>query len=243
MSHHIVRATHVSYTYPDKTQALRDVSFEARHGEAIALVGGNGAGKSTLLLALCGALMPDSGEIRIGDIPVVKSTLPSIRKSVGMVFQNPDDQLFMPTIMEDVCFGPLNMGMPGKDAEEHARQALDTVGLWDIRNKASHRLSGGEKRGAAIASVLAMEPDILIMDEPSTHLDPYSRRQMINFLQGFIHTRIIATHDLPLVLDLCPRVILMHGGQIIADGVTEEIFRDRELLESCRLEQPECFRQ
>ncbi len=242
MSHHIVRATHISYIYPDGTEALRDISFEAHHGESIALVGGNGAGKSTLLQLLCGALMADSGEIRIGDIPIVKNTLPAIRQSVGMVFQNPDDQLFMPTVLEDVCFGPLNMGLPDKDALEHAHRALETVGLWDIRDKASHRLSGGEKRGAAIATVLAMEPNVLVMDEPSTHLDPYSRRQMIDFLQEFIHTRIIATHDLAMVLDLCPRVILMNQGRIVADGATEDIFRDRELLESCRLEQPECFR-
>lgn len=242
MSHHIVRTSQVSYTYPDGTHALRGINFEARHGEAIALVGGNGAGKSTLLLTLCGALAPTSGEIRIGGIPVVKKNLPAIRKSVGMVFQNPDDQLFMPTVLEDVCFGPLNMGMPDRDALEHAQRALETVGLWDIRDKASHRLSGGEKRGAAIASVLSMEPDVLVMDEPSTHLDPLSRRKMIQFLQGFIHTRIIATHDLAMVLDLCPRIILMHEGQIVADGCTEDIFHDRELLESCRLEQPERFR-
>jgi len=238
MSHHIVAVDDLRYRYADGTEALRGVSFSIHHGESVAIVGANGAGKSTLLLHLNGYLTPQQGEVRIGDFPLNKGTVQDIRRTVGMVFQDPDDQLFMPTVQEDVAFGPLNLGFPPEEVEERVCAALQQVDALHLRERPPHRLSGGEKRAVAIASVLSMSPDILVMDEPTTGLDPRARRLLIERLASFRHTKIIATHDLDLVLDLCRRTIVIHDGRVTADGPTETIFADTALLGASHLEKP-----
>lgn len=238
MSHHIVEVRDLIHTYGDGTAAVRGISFRIHHGESVAVVGANGAGKSTLLLHLNGSLTPQGGTVRIGDFPLTRETLPEIRRTVGMIFQDPDDQLFMPTVAEDVAFGPLNLGLPPEEVEQRVRQALARVGVEHLRDRPPHRLSGGEKRAVSIATVLAMSPDILVLDEPSANLDPRARRLLIELLASFRHTKIIATHDLDLVLDLCPRTIVLKEGRIMADGPTGTIFDDDQLLADCHLEQP-----
>lgn len=238
MSHHLVEASGLGYRYPDGTEALRDVSFRIRHGESVGVVGGNGAGKSTLLLHLVGCLFPTRGRVQLGDFPITAKNLAQVRRTVGMVFQDPDDQLFMPTVFEDVAFGPLNLGLPPAEVEAHVQRALERVGAGHLRDRATHRLSGGEKRAVSIACVLSMSPDILVMDEPTASLDPRGRRLLIELLRTFEHTRIIATHDLDLVLDLCSRTIVLRQGEIAADGPTGSILGDRELLAACGLEPP-----
>ena len=187
MSHHIIEVKDLQYTYPDGTPALRGVSFLLTHGETVALVGANGAGKSTLLLHLNGCLIPQAGMVRIGDFPLTGKTLPHVRRTVGMVFQDPDDQLFMPVVHDDVAFGPLNLGLPPEDVEERVRDALSIVGATHLKDRPPYRLSGGEKRSVAIASVLSMAPSILVMDEPTSSLDPKARRQLIHLLKTFIN--------------------------------------------------------
>ncbi len=238
MSHHIVEVKNLRHVYPDGTPALRDISFRITHGESVAIIGANGAGKSTLLLHLNGYLAPTSGEIRIGDFPMSKATLPDIRRTVGMVFQDPDDQLFMPTVYDDVAFGPMNLGMPGPDVEARVRDALQRVGAGHLQEKAPYHLSGGEKKRVAIATVLSMSPDILVMDEPTNGLDPFARRQLMGLLKDFHHTKIFTSHDLDMVLELCERTIILNEGAVKADGPTREIFRDEALLAGCRLEKP-----
>lgn len=238
MSHHIVEVRDLQYAYPDGTQALRGVSFLLTHGESVGLVGANGAGKSTLLLHLNGSLAPKAGMVRIGDFPLTKKTLSNVRRSVGMVFQDPDDQLFMPTVYDDVAFGPLNLGLPPDEVEARVSKALSTVGALHLKGRPPYKLSGGEKRAVSVASVLSMSPDVLVMDEPTANLDPRARRQLMELLKGFRHTKIIATHDLDLVLDLCERTIIMHDGRIAADGPTMELFHDEALLAESHLEKP-----
>lgn len=242
MSHHSIRVEGLSFAYPDGTKALSDVSIDIGHGESIALVGPNGAGKSTLLMHLNGLLYPTQGTVRIGDAPVTRTTLDDIRKTVGMVFQDPDDQLFMSTVADDVAFGPLNLGLPPADVAARVDDALERVGALELKDRPPYRLSGGEKRAVAIATVLAMCPSILVMDEPSSNLDPRARRRLIGLLDGFEHTKIIATHDLDLAADLCERTIVMSDGQIAADGPTATVFADAQLLERCGLEQPYALR-
>ncbi|MBF0303120.1 MAG: ABC transporter ATP-binding protein [Desulfamplus sp.] len=238
MSHHIVQANNLHYTYPDGTIGLSRINFKIHHGESVALVGSNGAGKSTLLLHLIGSLVSTKGDIRIGDYPLNKKNLKAVRRSAGMVFQDPDDQLFMPTVFDDVAFGPINLGLPEAEVEERVMEALDTVGISHLIRRSPHKLSGGEKRAVAIAAVIATMPDILIMDEPSSNLDPASRRRLINLLKTFTHTKIIATHDLDMALDLCERTIVLHRGEIVADGQTKELFLDEKLLAMSGLEKP-----
>jgi len=238
MSHHIVEVENLRFAYPDGTAALRGISFRIHHGESVALVGANGAGKSTLLLHLNGYLTPTAGKVRIGDFPLTKETLPNVRRTVGMVFQDPDDQLFMPTVFDDVAFGPLNLGLPPAEVEQRVTGALTRVDALHLRDRPPYRLSAGEKRTVAIASVLSMSPDILVMDEPTTGLDPRHRRQLIGLLNSFQHTKILATHDLDLVLDVCARTIVIHHGEVTADGPTAEIFADAELLARSHLEKP-----
>ncbi len=238
MSHHTISVTSLGFTYPDGTRALDGVSFEVTHGESIALVGANGAGKSTLLMHLNGLHPAQDGTVAIGDVPVVKETLDDIRKTVGMVFQDPDDQLFMPTVAEDVAFGPMNLGLPDEVVEARVDDALERVGATELKHRPPYRLSGGEKRAVAIATVLSMCPSILVMDEPSSNLDPRARRRLMLLLASFDHTKIIATHDLDLAAELCERTIVMSGGAIVADGPTREVFSDEELLDSCGLEVP-----
>ena len=238
MSHHIVEVKNLRHVYPDGTEALRGVSFRITHGESVAVIGANGAGKSTLLLHLNGYLTTGEGAIRIGDFPLTTATLPEIRRTVGMVFQDPDDQLFMPTVFDDVAFGPQNLGLTGAEVEERVQEALARVGAGHLRDKPPYRLSGGEKKRVAIATVLAMSPDILVMDEPTSGLDPFARRQLIALLKDFHHTRIFTSHDLDMVLELCERTIVLHEGEVRADGPTLEIFQNEPLLAACRLEKP-----
>lgn len=238
MSHHIVEVKELTYTYPDETKALSALSFTILHGESVAIIGANGAGKSTLLSHFTGILTPTSGMVRIGDYPLNKNTVKQIRRTVGMVFQNPDEQLFMPTVFDDVAFGPLNLGLPQEEVRERVMSALARVGAEELASRPPYKLSGGQKRAVAIASVLSMLPDILVMDEPSSNLDPYSRRQLIKLLQSFTHTKIIATHDLDLVLDVCHRTIVLNAGKIIADGPTQEVFQNEALLVESHLEKP-----
>jgi cobalt/nickel transport system ATP-binding protein len=238
MSHHIVEIQDLHYTYPDGTPALRGISLRITHGESLAIIGANGAGKSTLLRHLNGCLIPEAGTIRVGGFPLTKKTLQQVRRTVGMVFQDPDDQLFMPLVRDDVAFGPLNLGLPPEEVEERVQQALATVGAAHLTSRPPYRLSAGEKRSVAIASVLSMDPSILVMDEPSSHLDPRARRQLIELLKSFRHTKIIATHDLDMALDLCARTAVLRDGRVAADGPTLEILQDEALLEASRLEKP-----
>ncbi|MFN5865126.1 MAG: energy-coupling factor ABC transporter ATP-binding protein, partial [Pseudanabaena sp.] len=211
MHHNPISIESLSYTYPDGIKALQGINFQIAATEKVAIVGANGSGKSTLLLHLNGILMPQHGEIVIGEMPVTPNNLLAIRNFVGIVFQNPDDQLFMPTVWEDVAFGPMNQGLKGADLKIRVSEALVAVGL-DVTKYAerlSHNLSGGEKKRVAIAGVLAMQPQVLVFDEPSAQLDPRSRRQLIQLLQTLPETQLIATHDLDLVLELCDRTIVL----------------------------------
>jgi len=238
MSHHIIEAKDIYYAYPDGTPALMGISFRITHGESVAVIGANGAGKSTLLQHLNGCLFPKAGSLRIGDSPLKKSTLNAIRRTVGMVFQDPDDQLFMPTVFDDVAFGPLNQGLPPDEVASRVNRALEIVGAAHLKNRPPYKLSGGEKRAVSIATVLSMSPDILVMDEPTSNLDPRSRRQLIEMLKTFKHTKIFATHDLDFVLDLCERSIVLMQGRVAADGPTVEIMGHQALLEESHLEKP-----
>jgi len=238
MSHHIIEAEDLSYTYADGNPGIREVSFRITHGESVAIVGSNGAGKSTLLLHLNGYLLPTSGTLRIGDYPLSKKNLKAVRRTVGMVFQDPDDQLFMPTVFDDVAFGPLNLGLPTEEIEDVVTRALDTVGISHLKKRPPYRLSGGEKRSVAIATVLSMSPDILVMDEPTSGLDPRARRRLIELLKTFKHTKVIATHDLDMAVDLCERTIVIYEGAVTADGPTLELLQDETLLQRSGLEKP-----
>ncbi|MDH3997295.1 MAG: energy-coupling factor ABC transporter ATP-binding protein [Desulfuromonadales bacterium] len=238
MSHHKVEAQNLRHVYPDGTVALEDISFHIGHGESVAIIGANGAGKSTLLLHLNGYLNATSGEVIVGDDAVCKENLAVIRRTVGMVFQDPDDQLFMPTVFDDVAFGPMNLGLSSQEVEARVSDALQRVEASELRDKPPYHLSGGEKKRVAIATVLSMLPEILVLDEPTNGLDPYARRQLIALLKAFNHTRIVTSHDLDMVMELCERTIVLHQGKVMADGPTMEIFQDQQLLDTCRLEKP-----
>ena len=238
MSHHIVDFKNVYFRYPDRTEALRNLSFRITHGEAVGVIGANGAGKSTLLMHMNGSLLPTSGTVTIGDLHLTRKTRQEIRKKVGIVFQNPDDQLFMPTVYDDVAFGPQNLGMDEGDVRERVYEALNLVNSFDLRDKPPHHLSCGQKSAVAIAAVMAMEPDILAMDEPAANLDPKSRRLLINLLKTFTHSKIIASHDLDLIMDVCSRCIVISAGTVVADGLAMDILSNKILLEDNNLELP-----
>jgi cobalt/nickel transport system ATP-binding protein len=240
MSHHFVECTEVNYTYPDGKKAVNNISFRINHGESVGIIGANGAGKSTLLNLLLGIIFPTKGEINVGGTKITKKTLSFIRERVGLVFQDSDDQLFMPTVYDDVAFGPRNYKLEETEVEKRVMKALNTVGIAHLKERPPYKLSGGEKRAAAIATILSMEPDILIMDEPSTALDPKSRRSLINLLKEFKHTKIIATHDMDMVLDVCDRTIIINNGVVVADGLTKDILLNEKLLKECSLELPLC---
>jgi cobalt/nickel transport system ATP-binding protein len=243
MSHHVIEAREVWFAYPGAAAAaLQGVSFRITHGEAVGIIGCNGAGKSTLLLHLNGFLTPTRGEVRIGEVPLTAATLVAARRAIGLVFQDPDDQLFMPTVFEDVAFGPLNLGLPAAEVESCVAAALERVGMAHLRDRPPHKLSAGEKRAVAIAAVLAMSPDVLVMDEPTSNLDPRARRRLLQLLHGFAHTRIIATHDLELVVELCPRVLVLDAGRIVADGPTLTLLNDEVLMLAHGLERPHILR-
>ncbi len=219
----------LSYSYPDGRLALADISLAIDSGERVALVGPNGAGKSTLLWHLNGLLAPE-GRVVVAGRPVIRANLPQVRRLVGLVFQDPDDQLFSPTVYEDVAFGPLHLGCREAEVHERVSDALGQVGLSGYENRLSHHLSAGEKKRVAIATVLAMRPLILALDEPSSGLDPRARRQLIELLQGLGLTMLCATHDLALAHELCQRTIIMDEGRVVADGPTWSLFVDAALL-------------
>ncbi|KAM3095899.1 energy-coupling factor ABC transporter ATP-binding protein [Phormidesmis sp. 146-12] len=240
MHHNPIVIENLSYTYPDGTQALRHVNISIRPTERVALVGANGSGKSTLLLHFNGLLAPQTGQVIVGELEMRPENLKQIRNFVGLVFQNPDDQLFMPTVWEDVTFGPLNQDIRGEALNHRAIHALRCVGLdpdhYASRNASG--LSGGEKKRVAMAGVLAMQPQVLVLDEPSAQLDPRSRRQLIDLLATLPLTQLIATHDLDLALELCDRTIVLGRGEVVYDGETERVLSDPDLLAQHALESP-----
>ncbi|HLA06284.1 MAG TPA: ABC transporter ATP-binding protein [Anaerolineales bacterium] len=233
----IVKVSDLHYSYPDGHAALRGVSFHLTEGDKVALVGPNGAGKSTLMLQLNG-ILEGSGEVLIGNMRLTRDNLPVIRAMVGLVFQNPDDQLFSPTVFEDVAFGPLHMGLPEAEVFTRVDSALEAVRMTTYRDRLSHHLSVGEKKRIAIATVLSMNPSILILDEPSAGLDPRARRTLINLLRELPITMLVSTHDMRLVQELFPRTIVMDEGLIVADGKTKEILADEKFLTEHGLEKP-----
>lgn len=233
----MIRLQNVSFSYENGKPILKDVSFTVADGESVGLIGANGAGKSTLMKTLLG-LLPCEGEIRVDDLQVLPRNLKEIRRKLGFVLQNSDNQMFMPTVYEDMMFAPLNYGMSREQAETRVDEVLKALGLSHLKHRHNHKLSGGEKRMAAIATVLAMEPEALLMDEPTSALDPYNRRVVIRTIRGMKKTKIITSHDLDMILETCDRVILLSGGRVAADGAAGEILRDRALLEANRLELP-----
>jgi len=242
MSKQTIELRDLHFSYPDGTEALRGISFRINYGESVAIVGGNGAGKSTLLQHLNGYLMPTDGTVLVGGQPISRENIVAVRRSVGVVFQDPDDQLFMPTVFDDIAFGPLNAGLPPEDVDRRVAAALERVGMLHLRERPPYKLSAGEKHAVAIASVLATEPDILVMDEPSSNLDPCARRRLMNLLHGFEQTRIIATHDLEMVVEICQRVIVLSHGAIVAEGRPAEVFLDEEKMCAHGLECPHILR-
>ena len=233
----------VAYTYPDGTEALRGVTFALAPGEAVGLIGPNGAGKSTLIWTLAGFLAPSRGRAIVQGREVRKANLADVRRRLGLIFQNPDDQLFMPTLFEDVAFGPLNLGMAREEVEARVAAALREVGLADERDKFPGHLSGGQKRLAALAAVLAAGPEVLVLDEPTSDLDPRARRRFIEHMVALPQARLIASHDLEMILDLCPRVLLLDRGAIVADGPALEVLADAALVEAHGLEAPYSLRR
>ena len=216
---------------------LRDVSFWIGKGECVGLIGANGAGKSTVMKLALG-LLSGEGRILSGDLLIGRENLAKIRKQTGFVLQNSDNQMFMPTVFEDMMFAPLNYMVPREEAEKRVDRVLGDLGIEELKHRHNHRLSGGEKRMAAIATVLAMEPEMILMDEPTAALDPYNRRLIMNMIGRLPQTKLISSHDLDMILDTCSRVILLSGGEVIADGPAQEILRDRALLEAHHLELP-----
>jgi cobalt/nickel transport system ATP-binding protein len=238
MSDYAVRLIRLSYTYPDGTKALEGIDLDVACGERIAIVGPSGAGKSTLLLHLNGVL-EGVGSVRIMGNNLEESNLQQVRKQVGLLFQDPNDQLFCPTVFEDVAFGPMSLGVPSGEIPRRVEKALNDAGLdYSFRSRSSHHLSLGERKRVSLATVLAMEPAILGMDEPTSNLDPRNRRHLIEVISGLKATLIIATHDLELVLDVCSRTILMDRGKIWAEGETRSMLGNAELMELHGLEVP-----
>ncbi|MGW7364570.1 energy-coupling factor ABC transporter ATP-binding protein [Streptomyces sp. NPDC054841] len=228
----------LAYAYPDGHQALFGVDLTVARGERVALLGPNGAGKTTLVLHLNGILTGGAGSVTVAGLPVGKRHTAEIRRKVGIVFQDPDDQLFMPTVREDVAFGPAAAGMRGAELEERVRKALDQVGMAEYLERPPHHLSFGQRRRVAVATVLAMEPEILVLDEPSSNLDPASRRELADILRSLDVTVLMVTHDLPYALELCPRSVILSEGVIAADGRTQDLLGDAELMGAHRLELP-----
>jgi cobalt/nickel transport system ATP-binding protein len=231
----MIRVADLHFAYPDGQAALKGIELNVASGEKVALVGPNGAGKSTLMLHLNG-ILSGQGRIEINGLPITKPNLREIRRQVGLVFQNPDDQLFSPTVFEDVAFGPLHLGLPEAEVRERVARALEQIGMEGFGDRLSHHLSVGEKKGITIATVLAMDPEVLVLDEPSAGLDPRSRRSLINLMRELPQTLLVSTHDLALVRDLLPRMAIMDDGCIVAGGPTEQLLRDAELLEAHGLE-------
>lgn len=237
----VIEIKELTYLYPTGNKALDNLNLSVAKGERVALVGPNGAGKSTFILHLNGILNGD-GHIKVMGMGMEKGNLPRIRQKVGIVFQDPDHQLFSPTVFDDVAFGPINMGLSEEEVGKRVFEALGEVGLSGFEERLPHRLSFGEKRRVSIASVLSMSPEILVLDEPSSSLDPRSRRELINLLNSFEITQIIATHDLEMALELCNRVVVMDRGAVVADGKIGEILGNETLMLKHGLEVPHSIR-
>lgn len=236
----MIEMKHVSFRYEAGKEILDDISFRLAEGESVGLIGANGAGKSTIMKLLSGILFGD-GEVLIAGTPVNPKNLYEIRRKLGYVLQDSDDQMFMPTVYEDMIFAPRNYGLSKEETEERIDAVLEKLDLKELKHSRNHKISGGEKRMAAIATILAMDPEVILMDEPTASLDPYNRRLVINAINSLSQTKLITSHDLDMILDTCSRVILLDQGKIIADGKTEEILRDQKLLEAHRMELPLSF--
>lgn len=238
MSTPVLEVSGLAYAYPDGHQALFGVDLHVHRGERVALLGPNGAGKTTLVLHLNGILSAGAGTVAVSGLPVLKAHLSEIRRRVGIVFQDPDDQLFSATVRQDVAFGPANLGIRGAELDHRVLTALDQVGMADFVDRPPHHLSFGQRRRVAVATVLAMQPEILVLDEPSSNLDPASRRELADILRSLDVTVLMVTHDLPYALELCPRAVILSEGVVAADGATYDLMTDTELMTKHRLELP-----
>lgn len=236
----MIRFQNVSFSYDSRHPVVENLSFSIERGQTVGLIGANGAGKSTIMKLILGLLSGEGG-ITVGGLFLNKKNLSEIRKKIGFVLQDSDNQMFMPTVYEDMIFGPRNYGLSKEETENRVDNALRELGLTELKHRYNHKISGGEKRMAAIATILAMEPEAILMDEPSATLDPVNRRTVINTINRLPQTKLIASHDLDMILDTCQRVILLSHGRIVADGNTAALLRDRELLESNRMELPFCL--
>ena len=233
--------SNLTYEYPDGYKALNEISFDLEEGDSLGILGPNGAGKTTLILHLNGILGELDGSIKLNNVEFVEDNLAEIRKTVGVVFQDPDDQLFMPTVLEDVMFGPKNFGFSEEASRENAEEALKMVGMNDYQEKAPHHLSFGQKRKVAIASVLASKPQLLVLDEPSSNLDPSSRRELIDILLSLEISIVLVTHDLPMALEICPKSIVVNSGLITENGKTKDLLTNNKVMKENRLELPYGF--
>ena len=246
LNENVICVDRLTVTGTNDAEILKDVSFSLHAGEKVAIIGENGAGKSTLLLSLVGIVSPSSGTISVGSTVLNKKNLAQIREKIGMVFQNPDDQLFMPNVYDDIAFGPRNMGVGEEEISRRIDDVLEKLGISHLRNRMTGKLSGGEKRSIAIASILVMNPNVILFDEPTSYLDPKSRRLLIQELSSLGHTQLIATHDLDMAMDVCNRVVILQNGEIQATGPAKEILMNEALLKKCGLELPlgiESYRQ
>ena len=235
----MIEFRNVTFSYGE-APVVENLSFSIKKGETVGLIGANGAGKSTIMKLMLG-LICGRGEIKVDGLPVCRENLPEIRKKIGFVLQDSDNQMFMPTVYEDMIFGPRNYGLSKEETDKRVDEILRQLGLESLKHRHNHKISGGEKRMAAIATILAMEPEMILMDEPSTALDPVNRRTIINTINRLPQTKLIASHDLDMILDTCQRVILLSHGAIAADGDAETILRDKALLEANRMELPFCL--
>ena len=236
----MIKFENVSFSYDKDMPIIENLSFSIQNGESVGLIGANGAGKSTIRKILLG-LLPCEVRVSVDDLPVEKKNLPDIRKKLGFLLQNSDNQMFMPTVYEDMMFGPRNYGLSKEEAEQQVDRILNQLGLTDLKHRYNHKISGGEKRMAAIATILAMQPETILMDEPSIALDPLNRRTIIRIINQLPQTKLIASHDLDMILDTCDRVILLNRGKIVADGKAEVLLQDQALLEANRMELPFCL--
>jgi cobalt/nickel transport system ATP-binding protein len=233
-----IEVRHLHHVYPDGTEALRGIELVIPRGDKVALVGPNGAGKSTFLLHLNGILWPSHGSVGVAGMPVDRSTVKRVRAEVGLVFQDPDDQLFSPTVGEDVAFGPLHMGLPVASIHERVERALAAVGMSGFERRVPHHLSVGQRKRIALATVLSMDPSVLAFDEPTAGLDPRGRRELMRLMAGLGQTLLVSTHDMAMVAETFPRTIIMDAGRVVADGATQELLADEALLEAHGLERP-----
>ena len=237
----VLEVRDLAFAYPDGHDALCGVDLTVGAGERVAILGPNGAGKTTLVLALNGINRATRGIVTVGGMAVERDNLPEIRRRVGIVFQDPDDQLFMPTVREDVAFGPANLGLRGPALAARTMEALDAVGMVHVADRSPHHLSFGERRRVALATVLAMRPDVLVLDEPSSNLDPLARRELAEIVLGLPVTTLLVTHDLPYALQLCERAVVLNGGRVVVDGATRDVLADRDTMAANRLELPYGF--